>query len=1584
MIRSISNMLNPRSGSNSREPLACIADDSVALLDNTENSPVEEATRLTSAGWEYEISPLSLYKFSARSPSMATLSSQMSQYAKYSSHTDLSVKSIKDQHVMFFMLEKIGHGCLGLSLVNDVWIGNVYTCAAFMSIQVDKTDINAAPESVNNMHSAAEAIIKRYLLSPQIAAALSRDFIHPGVTAAIQSNCVSNELAVEMTAKAIHSSYITKTSEPLERALRLAGARFEEPLNHIIVDVILDPGFTTSKAYQSKWEMIKPMFGIPAQDFIVPVLSKSPVFVDLELVSRAITPPPKEQCIAFKHNEENRKNILKELLKLETSCLEKMKAYQQEIYMATLNNHQKSGFTSLLLAKRRFPSIEALISRHEAIVADIQKHENISVLELANIYSTHVQSLEIPYISYSKEFYIVSLVDQPDSQEFIEFIQRACKKISKIFNIDATLNSLMIVPIQRIPQLVSTFNRLLQNTAVDHVDMQAIQKTYDGLSHLALLIDRSTYKESQQSFLFAMDKAIGTSGQMVSSGTRYVYDIHASRLDSSSTTKVAVSLILFNNFIIVLSRQPAIQHKGLIRSSEFVKNQSGSEPKYNYTFSKKYDLDCIQVIDIDSKEFRIVEQAKHETGSDFIRIEAAFEANCKDDKDTFLRRFRHYKICRSYAHHATTSHDNTQKNMQLFVERYADIDIYYNLIETNELSSKTRRDVLCVVCEDTTNLQGILEKSKSVYNSAGIIKVVDNKFSFVLRTTAESEKINAVVSLPTCVRPFTEYNKFKPELLLSLLNVSKLCGLDSKFRSTNRYIQTEQHLTSISKMFPKVSHDLNREKSFVRRSLIKPSRTLSTASNFHPDEDKNASGAFPVQGKPLKRSESILSRTMSIMSGKLFRINRHNTAQDRSKHIRTQTFHTNTPYIPRESSGLSITPSFIIDNQVSASTTGTGTEGLRAAQTFDHRVSIGEKPESIVSKAVSVSVASRGGIPAAPTKFLSRPEMPPPSTAMPSQASSFAKSNSVVMSEMRIQTGSPNILTRSWRTMTVKTKKQVTKIDGPEPGHTILYHGVDIVEYGSYDIVLKLAEYIENHGRSSVGVYRNHGNADKLLASLKQFPEMALKNLSLYGIDDIATALKITLNPVHTPGLFLPEPFKSNILYAAEHETSDSELVPHFTAIFKSMCFSQRKFCHALLRHWRIIMDNSHVNKTTGPQLATALLPYIINHPLYFKSTSKCLMDVSVIALECLIWNYDLIFAEEAELENGSATPIDSSKLLHDVVDETKPLSIEDQNCHQKELSFILNESDNRVFLDDCKPESIKTEAVTKSKPVLNGAPTLKVDILEPSDSHLSVNDIQTCVQETPVLYPDTVSENHVSHFLRKKLLENTESHINAIGELKKEINTITQQLHRSMSDIPLIQTATVVKSSSDSDMLMNLASCKKQANVLNVKESLNDEIELDDEPTDILGRGKTLVSYQPQPNTCAKHSDIDSAVAEATSLALLDSLTELHIENLKQTNTHRDATWIDISQPLNIAQGLMDEITEGMCSRGIEMKMSEEKMQQFAFENQSLIAKSRVLKQAMTGLEALKASLSNEFSKDMLASKPTTQLSMATLQTEL
>eukprot|EP00842_Homolaphlyctis_polyrhiza_P003385 jgi/Hompol1/4047/HPOL_003450-RA len=201
----------------------------------------------------------------------------------------------------------------------------------------------------------------------------------------------------------------------------------------------------------------------------------------------------------------------------------------------------------------------------------------------------------------------------------------------------------------------------------------------------------------------------------------------------------------------------------------------------------------------------------------------------------------------------------------------------------------------------------------------------------------------------------------------------------------------------------------------------------------------------------------------------------------------------------------------------------------------------------------------------------------------------------------------------------------------------------------SYDIMSILMDDIYQRGRHCLGIYRNSGNDEKLMADLQACGADALQRLHRYSVDDVVSTFKQYLI-MPGPGMpLLPAEIALRLIRAAELETADCVLVPTFKELLEALGDDQRAMLHLTLRHWRKISDNSDINKMNAHSLATSLAPYFMLHAIGARNNVPSNHANAVNALECLIWNYDLVLPAEEEVylsKRGSTADVTQHSLI--------------------------------------------------------------------------------------------------------------------------------------------------------------------------------------------------------------------------------------------------------------------------------------------------------------------------------------------------
>ncbi|KAJ1332498.1 hypothetical protein BSLG_008800 [Batrachochytrium salamandrivorans] len=1612
MLKSISNIFNVMSGSSSRE-LA-----SNAAQPNNKDSPnaTHELTThaLTDAGWKYEISQAVTHRFTDTAASSMIAPSTSTHFSRSKSRLDLTVTTGKDVHVMFFLHEKIGRGCVQLSRSDKIWHSNVYTRFAFLPVSIDENDVDQSASTTDSLHAIMEKVLVDYFTSSLLSKVISKEFGVPNSAIDVSIESQVETLALDIASKMVRGADISPAPNHIIRALNMSKSQSILPLDHIIVDVVLGPGFLTSQENQNNWALVKPIFGIPAQNYLKSPLSKSNVFRDLDLISLAKTPAPVSIEKKYEHDEPRRQRIMHDIITKERGYLQKLKAYEktvwyQEVYDKAMESPVSCGFLSSYLAKSRFPSVTELIRTHTKILSELEKFPAITVLDLINVYSTNLKSFQQPYIAYCKAHYATLQAKKSDTPECKEFINKAASKINCNLTRGITVDTLQIAPIQFLPHLLMNLNELVKFTSSDSSDCSQLQMLYMNANSLVQLIDNAGDEEEARHFLFKLDSALSSSGQAVSAGASYICDVHAFLRKPGLTSKEAVSLVLFSNYLLVLERKPVTAPYTTDRSfgiksspskMDLFQEKASEIVRHTYRFIEKVDIDCLNFVGISDREFHIVEDVKNSTVSQSVRKVSMFETEVSDTKEFFLRRLRHAQICRKYDRKHTVGYILApHRTAHLFAERYSNIEIYYNLVETSQIDSNTRRDALCIISDGKTDLDGVLKKNACLYNSAGVIQINgEGKYNFQFRTTAESDTSSLVVPASEKVRIFTDFDEFKPQFLLTLRNVLLLCGTDIEFYSTERHIQAERYIRAIADSFIKVPSPLARKNTLamfhIRTQSQRMSRSPSQASHLvHANDGSNmipsiskkyiTSSVHPANEKKSGRTPSVLSRAFSIARSSLFGSLRPTANVGNSNPSSHPALHT-VSTIPKHTSQQSLAASFSPSHVGHSFTGGIGLSA--SGQRLDALTSVSISSNSVATQSFTHSASAHGGRPLPYGMALQHNEARLGATGEIPLSGSNRTPSLMVASEQRIETRGDNYMTRSWRTLTTKVRRSQER----NTNHTKERHYV----------VIKLAEYIEVHGINTEGIYRNHGNSNRLLSELRDKPEFTLTSLHRFQLDEIASALKKLLIDSTPHGILLPEPFKSNMLYMSAHETTDSELVPHFTNICSSMSKPQRKFVYTMLRHWRNITNNFNVNRMSVSGMVTALVPFVFS---LVSSTDDIIgrhHDISVTALECLIWNFDVIFAAENEQQVGLVSPTPFLHTANASMVSDEGVLVGHKKKSNRPLSYVPGGSSKELITPALHVELLPTSEETpihSENSASAETPSMAVETSSKEDRTLHIEtallvgetpiteDLATCVNGNSIISLDADMELNISGILRKKLLADTTMDISTIGQLREEILTIKDRLSQSDSRMFNRPTTLLAQSHSDPSIFPEKTVVGKPTAIQQFTDAIDSEIDLDDEQIECLGRSATLVASQ---KPCQVHITVDrhadALSNKALTEAMLETIADFHKVHLKSDNTLRGDTLIDVAQPLDIVKSFVEEITQSMSSCGIDMCMSDAELQRIAKDNSGLIAQTRVLKREISGLAALKASLYEELPKEHVLIKPTVQASTATLHIDL
>ncbi|KAI8921468.1 hypothetical protein BC831DRAFT_437765 [Entophlyctis helioformis] len=1220
----------------------------------------------------------------------------------------------RTQSVVLFRHHLIGPGCISLYGSGNSWTGYIRTRFEFKVEQAELPYLNASARNVTIL--AVQVLLRSYFMSINIMKAIISEGIistscrSPNTEPVLPPKHALEALddalcnTEELVEKIVEDVSILAINDKLAAALSDLDSRQRQFPGHLVIDIVAQMGLSDADEERNLWNLMRPLFGIPALDFLNGSPYQSRVFQDLNLVSKAPLERRTESIVLKpgKRDDTKRAQLLNELVVTERNFINSITMLENFFNKPARENPGQWGLTSTHLASKTFPSVTKIIEIHTALLEDLVANQQ-SLSQIALAIKPHLNNLVEPYIQYVKTHKVIGTFKQEGDRTTrrVETAEREAEKF-QITGGGVSLNSLQIAPIQRIPRIANVFAGLVAATSLDDPDYQTLYDAAIYVDYIVRRIDEAGAEEDSRKFLFQLDQNLQTGGKLAGAGVRYIAEVRVQELNRQmQTEKDSQTLILFNNGIVVMRHQS--------RKSMLGKLMFRPEDKNSWI-----DIAHLEAIPMREQDFYLFTNSDRPNESQMF----GFRAESSEERDEFLRMLRHTLVCR---HHgvglpkAPAVGDNAPASVaNLYAERYGDMDIYYNVTDHSKISARGSnrvameqpRDMICIlVNHDATDsrngskaaaaISTQLKAYSGLYNAVCVIQVSrDGSLGYLVRTQKTSQNASLVVPVPSNdTGSVQKADNAKADLLMHFRNVALLKTTDAHFQTADGMHLARRFLEHLYKcycptpfMFRKTSiksaasnrRDIPQTPNYMNRIHEGRALVVDTSSQASPETSSSRPPASPsIQRGSDSPSTGLskiwkgLSRQNSISGGLNQRARRQSTVTVRTAAtIATagspQEGHSHSTIHAPSRESMHTTPAASAYNvpyaqsSHQAQASGRDTDGQDASSISTDRRTCDLPPSnpSLNGRSLHESGVGRSAI--ASTAISS--DVRPPATPLP-PISRFKPSNDLPGRSARSIHGVPTVtaaaaaLTSASQLHRKKTliarsrawlAKELTK-QRPKS----LQSGIDasIIDLSICDTVFYITEFIERCGINQPGVYRGDGLGDVLAGHLLRDPAGAILTLDQHTVDQATTAFKLYLQRRLPGGILFPEPYHSAVLKCAEFETADAELVPTFVRMFEDAEPEYRRLLHLVLRHWRRqdtvhasnrMSDNSHTNKMGAPSIASTVVPYVLGNASHMEQIRH---DQATVALECMIWNYDVIFSAEedkfqARFAESPASPV--------------------------------------------------------------------------------------------------------------------------------------------------------------------------------------------------------------------------------------------------------------------------------------------------------------------------------------------------------
>eukprot|EP01080_Neovahlkampfia_damariscottae_P004793 gene4793-8379_t len=262
------------------------------------------------------------------------------------------------------------------------------------------------------------------------------------------------------------------------------------------------------------------------------------------------------------------------------SINEMKQLYVIELKKIAMNENKKKSFISFKDIENMFLNIEQIVHMHQIFLNEIEgKIENWPRIYLGEAFSNHISFFSIyeNYINrYDKALKNIKLFKQKNF-EFQEFCDNNQLKTTG----NQSINSLFIMPVQRLPRYKLLLDQLIKHTPTEHIDYNDLVNARDKISKTVLEINQKKKEYEDEKIVNEFINSIGNkkSQELDLNSRLFIISRHITYIKDDKTYNNC-NACFFKDMILICS----IKNTSF---SQFLSKPKNTSKKGSFSNSKK-------------------------------------------------------------------------------------------------------------------------------------------------------------------------------------------------------------------------------------------------------------------------------------------------------------------------------------------------------------------------------------------------------------------------------------------------------------------------------------------------------------------------------------------------------------------------------------------------------------------------------------------------------------------------------------------------------------------------------------------------------------------------------------------------------------------------------------------------------------------------------------------------------------------------------------------------------------------------------------------------------------------------------------